>query len=570
MSVQATFDELGTPLRDVTFVVVDLETTGGSAYSCEITEVGAVKVRGGEVVGEFQTLVRPHASIPPFIAVLTGITDAMVGSAPPVSSVLPAFLEFARGSVLVAHNAPFDVGFLRAGAERLGIAWPGFAVVDTALLARRALTRDEAPNCKLSTLARIFRSSTRPDHRALSDARATVDVLHALLERVGGLGVQSLEELVDFSHRVPENVRRKRHLAEGLPTGPGVYVFRDGLGRPLYVGKATDLRSRVRSYFTAAETRRRMAEMVVVAERVDVIPCATLVEAEVRELRAIRALEPRYNRRSRRPRGELWLRLTREGFPRLSIGRSDDDAPGSVALGPFSSRRSAETVMTALHDAVPLRQCTVRIPLAQTGSACALAGIGRCGAPCDGSESAESYAVHVRRYTNAVAGDPGEVVGVLAARVDRLSQAGRYEDAARQRDRVAAVVRAIHRLQRLQSLGSVDELVAARPHSGGWELVVIRRGRLVATTYAPPGHDPHPYLDAARLTAETTDERATAEETEIVLRWLERAGTRLVSLSGAWASPAFGAGRLGRWLAVDDRRDERDPFADRRGLRPSA
>ncbi len=120
--VQATFDELGEPLREVTFVVVDLETTGGSSATCEITEIGAVKVRGGEVLGEFQTLVNPCGGIPPFIAVLTGITDAMVAGAPRLDQVLPAFLEFSRGAVLVAHNAPFDLGFLRAGCERHGLA----------------------------------------------------------------------------------------------------------------------------------------------------------------------------------------------------------------------------------------------------------------------------------------------------------------------------------------------------------------------------------------------------------------------------------------------------------------
>jgi DNA polymerase-3 subunit epsilon len=147
---QGTFDELidlsAPMLRDVTFVVVDLETTGGSAASCDITEIGAVKVRGGVVLGELQTLVRPSAPIPPFIAVLTGITDAMVATAPRLEAALPTFLEFARGSVLVAHNAPFDLGFLRAGCERLGLPWPGPDSLDTARLARRVLTRDEAPN----------------------------------------------------------------------------------------------------------------------------------------------------------------------------------------------------------------------------------------------------------------------------------------------------------------------------------------------------------------------------------------------------------------------------------------
>ena len=165
VAVQATFDELATPLRETTFVVVDLETTGGSPLACQITEIGAVKVRGGEVLGEFQTLVNPHSAIPPFIAVLTGITDSMVAGAPGIESALPAFLDFARGTVLVAHNAPFDLGFLRAACDRTGTQWPGNDSLDTARLARRVLTRDEAPDCKLSSLARLFRADVTPTRR---------------------------------------------------------------------------------------------------------------------------------------------------------------------------------------------------------------------------------------------------------------------------------------------------------------------------------------------------------------------------------------------------------------------
>ena len=130
--LQATIDDIGTPLAEVTFVVVDLETTGGSPNDGAITEIGAVKVRGGQVLGEFQTLVDPGREIPPYISELTGITSMMVAAAPRIDSVLPAFLEFARGTVLVAHNAPFDLGFLRAACAETGTPWPAFASVDTA------------------------------------------------------------------------------------------------------------------------------------------------------------------------------------------------------------------------------------------------------------------------------------------------------------------------------------------------------------------------------------------------------------------------------------------------------
>jgi DNA polymerase-3 subunit epsilon len=357
-AVQASFDELGRSLRDVTFCVVDLETTGGSAAAgSKITEVGAVKVRGGVVLGEFQTLVDPTTPIPAFIAVLTGITDAMVASAPRIDSVLPAFLEFARGCVLVAHNAPFDTGFLRHAAAELGHPWPAFEVLDTAVLARRVVTRDEAPNCKLSTLARVFHASTTPTHRALEDAKATVDVLHGMIERLGNLGVHTLEELASFSARVTVEQRRKRHLAEPLPHLPGVYLFRGPRDEVLYVGTSRDLRTRVRRYFTAGETRSRMGEMVALTERVESIVCATPLEAEVRELRLIARHKPRYNRRSRFPERAHWLKLTVEPWPRLSIVRGVLD-DGADYAGPFGVKSAAERALAALHETFLIRQCT--------------------------------------------------------------------------------------------------------------------------------------------------------------------------------------------------------------------
>ena len=578
--VQATFDELGSPLREVTFVVVDLETTGGSAQACEITEIGAVKVRGGEVVGEFQTLVNPGAAIPPFIAVLTGITDAMVAGSPRLDQALPAFLEFSRGSVLVAHNAPFDLGFLKAGCARLGIPWPGHDSLDTARLARRVLTRDEAPNCKLATLARLFRASTTPNHRALADARATVDVLHGLLARLGGLGVHSLEELRTFSSQVSAAQRRKRHLADALPALPGVYLFRDSRGRVLYVGKSTNLRARVRQYFTASENRTRMAEMVAVAERVDPVVCSTALEAEVRELRLIAEHSPRYNRRSKRPDKAVWVKLTVEAFPRLSLVRSVLD-DGAVYLGPFGRTATAELAVAGVHEALPLRQCTQRLSPRRPSAACVLAEMRRCGAPClgpDRGESVEAYAAHATAYRTAVSADPGRVVDALTTRIAALAAAERYEDAAAQRDRLTAFVRAVARVQRLRALTDVPELVAARPTAElGWEVAVVRRGRLTAAGTIPRGAHPAPYVDGLLATAETVLvgpgplPAATAEEVECVLRWLETPGTRLVRLQGTFASPAFGAGGRRAWLeAAQEARAAARPFDDRRGLRPVA
>ncbi len=150
--------------------------------------------------------------------------------------MLPSFLEFVADAVLVAHNAPYDVGFLKAACAKHGYRWPNPRVLDTAALARRVLTRDEVPNRKLGTLAAYFRTATQPTHRALDDARATVDVLHGLIARLGGHRVDTVGDAIEFARAVTPTQRRKRHLAEGLPKAPGVYIFRAADDRPLYVG----------------------------------------------------------------------------------------------------------------------------------------------------------------------------------------------------------------------------------------------------------------------------------------------------------------------------------------------
>ena len=204
-SRQTTSENLGRSLAETTFVVLDLETSGGSPnLGAHITEIGAVKIRGGEIIGKFQTFVNPGTPIPYFITALTGITDEMVFDSPSINETFPTLLEFLGSeheTVFVAHNAPFDLSFLKAAAVMHEYPWPKFIVIDTAKLARRVLSRDEVSNCKLGTLAEFFSATVSPTHRALDDALATVDVLHALIGRVGSLGINTLAELQIFSSK---------------------------------------------------------------------------------------------------------------------------------------------------------------------------------------------------------------------------------------------------------------------------------------------------------------------------------------------------------------------------------
>ena len=278
---QLSLDELDEPLHATTFVVVDLETTGSTGTD-SITEIGAVKVRGGEIIGEFATLVDPGRA--------DHARSSACSPASPIrwwpprrrsSTVLPSFLEFVRGSVLVAHNAPFDVGFLKAACAAtrpsLAEAAPWWT---PRVLARRVLTRDEVPNCKLATLAGLLPrrhhaqppgAGRRPGHRRRA-ARA---------DRPGS-ATSACTRCPSCAPSPPRSATPSG--ANGTwpircRTRPGVYVFADGTGQPLYVGTSKDLRNRVRQYFVASETRTRMGEMVGLAESVDGIVCAHALEA---------------------------------------------------------------------------------------------------------------------------------------------------------------------------------------------------------------------------------------------------------------------------------------------------
>ena len=540
---QLDLDLDGLALRDTTFCVVDLETTGGSPTEGRITEIGAVKVRGGELLGEFRTFVNPEQPIPAFITVLTGITDGMVEAAPQEQAAVPMLLEFLAGSVFVAHNAPYDTGFLKAACARLHQPWPNPQVIDTARLARSILTRDEVPNHKLGTLAHFFRAQVTPTHRALDDARATVDVLHGLLERLGALGVMTLEELSASMRKVPAQRRGKRHLADHLPEAPGVYTFRDTEGRPLYVGVSQDIRRRVRSYFTSAEQRPRMTEMVGIAASVTAVVCATDLEARVRELRMIAEYKPPYNRRARHPERAVWLKLTTEAYPRLSVVRSvaDDEQNGAVYAGPFASRAQAQEAAAAITEATGLRACTQTLRPGRAKPGCVLLDLGKCSAPCSGEVAVEAYAPVADVARTALRGLRADWDRRIRIRMADLARDERFEVAATWRDRLEAAEQAVVSASALRAFGQVPQIVAAAPRPGGWDVHVVRFGRLAAATFCPVGADAHRVVDTAVTAAEQVERpappatAALVSESRMLLRWLEQA--RLIGISGRWDQP---------------------------------
>ena len=203
-----------TALHETTFVIVDLETTGASPKKgAAITEIGAVKVKNGEYLGNFESFVNPLTPIPEYITQMTGITDLMLAKAPVIDEILPAFLEFAGSAeqtIIVAHNAPFDLSFLKSAAKELDLDWPKFKTLDTVTIARQVLSKEDVPNCKLSTLAQFFGTKTEPNHRALDDAKATTEILHGLIERLGSFEVYTVDSLMEFA-KTAAHVQRQNY-----------------------------------------------------------------------------------------------------------------------------------------------------------------------------------------------------------------------------------------------------------------------------------------------------------------------------------------------------------------------
>jgi len=471
----------GLALHEVEFCVIDLETTGGSNEYEAITEIGAVKYRAGEEVGRFTTLVNPQRAIPPFIVLLTGITDTMVTNAPAIEDVLDDLLEFIGDSVLVAHNARFDIGFINAALVRDGREKLTNRVLDTVGLARR-LVGGEVENCKLSTLASSLGFAHQPSHRAINDVLATGDLLHYLIERAAGFGVLDLDDFAAMSKIGTHPQAAKLKMTNDLPRGPGVYLFVDGEGEVLYVGKATNIRARVRSYFGTGDSRRKVGSLLKLMQSIHFISTPDVFSAEVLELRVIARLQPRYNHAFTRATKYCYVRLTRgEVWPRLMVTKSLKSGEGDIFLGPIPSRSMARNFVDAIESVVPLRRCTVRMgknyraPIDAPVCSAAQLGLAQC--PCSGTADAETYAEVVQSVVDVMSGNASGVLVKLNAKMLAHSQAQRFEEAGVVLARVEALETILQRVQAVRDLVDAGELSIG----SGKISHLVERGLLVST-----------------------------------------------------------------------------------------
>jgi DNA polymerase III subunit epsilon len=431
-------------LDEAELVVFDLETTGLSAERDRICEIGAVRVRALEVVDSFQSLVNPGVPLPDPIARLTGLREQELRRVPPVAAVLRRFLAFAGDDLLVAHNARFDQRFLERQLQLLHGRRLSEPPLCTAALARRLL-EGRLRRVGLASLAHFFGVGTQPCHRALPDAEATAEVLIRLIGLAQELGARRLSELRTLAAPRKRRVYDKRSLARGAPASPGVYLFHDRHGQVLYVGRARDLRARLRSYFRSERQRPSIEAALLALDRIEWRTLGSELEAALEELRLIRELNPPANSRSRRREHGVYLKRRGEDFVVTKT---------PTELGPIASRRRASLAARALSASTELE------------------------------------------LERLLEGGP---LPRLRARLARLSDELRYEEAARLRDRIEALEHVVDRLRRLERLRGLEAcLVVPGPEPGWRKAFFVTGGAVRAVRTLPPGAGAKLEVDAAQ------------------------------------------------------------------------
>ena len=415
-------------LEDATYVVVDLETTGLRPGQSGICEIGAVRLRGFEVEAEFETLVDPGQPIAAGASAVTGLRSEHLRGAPRPAEAVRSFLAFAGDAVLVAHNARFDLAFLDRETERLTGSRIGSPVVDTVRLARRLLAGRVA-GFGLGQLAWFLGTAERPCHRALPDARATAELLLALVGLAQERGARTVADLTELAATRTRRLLDKRHLAFGAPTRPGVYLFLGRNDQVLYVGRARDLRARLRSYFRSDRQRPAVEAAVAAAERIEWRVTGSELEAALEELRLIRELRPPGNARVSRPERQVWLRQRGD-----SVVASTRPSP----VGPLRSRRTAQLAARVLSP--------------------------------DELDRPEAALPRLRH------------------RLRELSEARRFEDAGRLRDRIAALERVCRELARLNRVRRLECCVLVPAGEPAYvRAFFVAGGRVAAERTLPPG-----------------------------------------------------------------------------------
>ncbi len=532
------------PVSEAPFVVFDLETTGLKGNDAGITEIGAIRLQGSQEVGRFEQLVNPGVPIPPYVAKLTGITDAMVSVAPPIEDVLDSFITFARGAVLVAHNAAFDVAMLESESRRLSGRPVGLPSLCTIKLAKQLLP--ELSKTSLDALAEHFAVEVPLRHRALADAELTAMVLQRLIAALASrdadaqLDVQALLAAQDDSgQRRRMEICVSQDSLERLPPGPGVYRFVGADGEALFVGRSPALRERVvRHFLDFDHLSGRQRSMMAETRDIEFIECGSGLEAALVEAREIRLREPSYNRPGKHlPRGSYVKINVNARFPQVSAS-SRIGNERALYLGPLKGKALASDAAEMLAAVFGLRTCEGSLKPRADAESCSLGDKGWCSSPCDGSVSRGAYMKQVAE-AGAFLRNNGSGLREKVQKLDLSGSSGA-------KSRFSAAVRRLDRFRKhVQWLVNAYSYLAVAPASSGDGLFVaaVLEGRLLTartlrceddakaliemvaevSPKGSPGRPPREDADAATILSEWRHRNADERAEEL---WALEAGHR--------------------------------------------
>ncbi len=532
---------LRVPLEEARFTVVDLETTGGRVGPGAIIEIGAWKMAGRRLVESFQTLVRPHRAIPPFVIGLTSISNEMVRQAPRIEEVLPAFRDFLGDSVMVAHNAAFDFSFLDFEFRRIFGIGLNNPVLCTLRMARRFMP--SLKRKRLDALAEHFGLSTEGRHRGLGDARMAAEILSIFIEMAAKMGLTRLDRLIDDHQRGAAGRRIERHIAPeeiaALPTAPGVYLMRNERGDLLYIGKARRLKDRVGSYFNSSVSAKT-ADLISHVWQIETRVTRSSLEAALLEAQLIRELKPPFNRMLKGVAPAFFLRIDMmDDFPRIVVTQKMTRRRGVMFLGPFVGKRGIDHSARTLSRLLGLRTCSGRLQPEVDFSPCIYGQMGHCSAPCNLSIDESAYDDRVRDAVGFLRGaSTGSILGGLAKARDQAAAAMRFEEANRLQRDLQSLATLSSRVSRLSQVVTENNLVIVTGAGEDRAAHVVLSGRLAMTREINSSEASE---EVAHFVADNFNRysaqpiaRADLEPMMIVARWLRERGEegRVINLSG--------------------------------------
>ncbi len=512
-------------IEEAEFSVLDFETTGTSARFARAIEVGIVKMKNGKIIDTYSSLINPGSQIPYQITLLTGITNDDVLNAPYFEDIIDEIDFFISGSILVAHNLPFDLSFLKSEYLRAGKEMVEIPKVCTLKLARKIYP--EIPSKSLGNVVKFLKIKHRHIHRALGDASATAKILDKMLTQLQEEHhIDEVGQLINFMNMPKQKSYRvlKKKLSNdysSLPAKPGVYYFKDGNDKIIYVGKAKSLKERVRNYFSS-NTIRKAKKIVSSASRLGYEETNTELTALITESELIKKHKPRFNTQLKKYGQSYFLKVDKSNHAPKISSTTIFDFDGNDYFGPISSRDSVRSILEIIDKSFLLRECSERE--FKKKKRCYLADIERCTAPCEVNSVQKEYSNELAKVYEFLSGKNDSALERLLNRMKIFSENEKYEEAAQMRDTINLLLSQIKKTAILaEPINSANVFIEVMDGNKK-DYILLLEGKLFIKDYQLDGSDLFDralddYYDNTINLIQKSDEK-DLDRIKILLNWM--------------------------------------------------